>query len=222
VEFIQPHLELLLRHVLIVVFLGCFIEAAGVPFPSRLLLLIAATLAVDSRQVFGLVAASTVGSLIGDHVPYLAGALSGPRILAFYCRLTLGSADCVDKTVGYFRRYGAAAILLSRFSTSVRLFASALSGCGHIAYWKFITLDFMGTVTYTTVWVTVGYLVGDRVSETLGRHHGTRLLVLVVPLTLATLIAYRLWRRTRYGSAKPDVIVAESSCVDSPTKIAST
>jgi membrane-associated protein len=221
VEFIQPHLELLLRHVVTVVFLAFLVEAAGVPFPSRILLLIAATLATNSREVVGLVAASTVGSLIGDHIPYLAGALTGPRILALYCRLTLGSADCVNKTVGYFKRYGAAAILLSRFSASVRLFASALSGCGHIPYWKFVTLDFIGTVTYTTTWATVGYLIGDQVAEALGRHRSTRLLVLVAPLALATLVAYRLWRRSRYGSAKADVVVAESACVEGPTKIAS-
>ena len=218
-ESIEPYLELLLRHVEAVVFLAFLIEAAGVPFPSRILLLVAATFAMDWRHVVGLVAASSGGALIGDHIPYLAGALSGPRILAWYCRLTLGSADCVNKTVGYFRRYGPAAILLSRFSASVRLFASALSGCGHIAYWKFLGLDLAGTVTYTAAWVTIGYLVGDQVAEILGRHRGTRLLVFLAPLALATLIAYRLWRRTRHGAANAAVIVAESSCVNARTSV---
>jgi hypothetical protein len=59
------------------------------------------------------------------------------------------------------------AVLLSRFSASVRLFASALSGCGHITYWRFVTFDLAGTVVYTTVWVTVGYLVGERAAELL-------------------------------------------------------
>src|SRR5215470_2656123 len=148
VDFIDAHLAFLVRHLLTVVFGAFLIEAAGVPFPSRILLLIAATLAEDTRQLVGLVVASTVGSLIGDHVPYLAGALTGPRILAFYCRMTLGSTDCIEKTVGYFRRFGAAAVLLSRFSATVRLFASAMSGCGHIAYWKFLTFDLVGTLVY--------------------------------------------------------------------------
>jgi membrane protein DedA with SNARE-associated domain len=216
VDFIDAHLELLLRHLLAVVFATFLIEAAGVPFPSRILLLIAATLAVDTRTLVGLVAVSTVGSLIGDHIPYLAGALTGPRILAFYCRVTLGSANCIERTVGYFRRFGAAAVLLSRFSASVRLFAAALSGCGHIPYWKFIALDLVGTVLYTTLLVTLGHLVGERAAELLGRHRGARLLVLVGPLALATLLAYRLWRRRRYGAAMSDVVVAESSCVEGP------
>src|ERR1043166_3816478 len=144
--------------------------------------------------------------------------MTGPRILTFYCWITLGSAGCVEKPVGYFRRFGATAVLVSRFSASVRLFASALSGCGHISYWKFITFDLIGTVVYTTLWATVGYFVGDRAAELLGRYRGTRLLVLVGPLALASLIGYRLWRRRRYGRAQADVIVAESSCVQGPAK----
>jgi membrane protein DedA with SNARE-associated domain len=184
------------------------------------LLLIAAAVASDRQQVAALVLVGSAGSLIGDHVPYLAGALTGPRILAFYCWITLGSSGCVEKTVGYFRRFGAAAVLLSRFSASVRLFASALSGCGHISYWKFVTFDVAGTMVYTTVWATLGYLFGDRAAELLGRHRGARLLVLVGPAALATLIAYRLWRRRRYGAAKADVVVAESACVEGPAKAA--
>jgi membrane protein DedA with SNARE-associated domain len=218
VDFIQSHVDFLLRHLLSVVFVGYVIEAAGVPFPSRVLLLIAATFTVDARHLVGLVAVSTLGSLIGDHVPYLAGHLTGPRILTFYCRITLGSAQCVEKTVAYFRRFGAAAILLSRFSASVRLFASALSGCGHIAYWKFITFDLVGTVLYTTLWATVGYLVGERAADLLGRYRVARLFVLAGPVALASLIAYRLWRRKRYGAARADVVVAESACVEGPAK----
>jgi membrane protein DedA with SNARE-associated domain len=220
VDFIQSHLDFLVRHMLSVVFVAFLIEASGVPFPSRIVLLVAATLADGSRQLVGLVAAATIGSLLGDHVPYLAGALTGPRILAFYCRITLGSAGCVEKTVGYFKRFGAAAILMSRFSASVRLFASALSGCGHITYGKFITFDFVGTLLYTTTWVVVGYLVGERAAEFLSRHGGARLLLLLGPVALATLIGYRLWRRRRYGPVDPDVVVAESSCVQGPDRIA--
>jgi len=209
-ELVQPHLEFLLRHVLTVVFVAFLVEAAGVPFPSRIILLIAATVAADARQLSALIVLGTAGSVIGDHVPYLAGAWMGPRVLAFYCWITLGSTACVEKTAGYFRRFGAAAVLLSRFSASVRLFASALSGCGHISYWRFVTFDLAGTLAYIAVWTTVGYLVGQRAIDFLGRHRGARLLLLVGPVALATLLAYRLWRRRRYGAARADAVIAES------------
>ena len=215
-DWIEPHLDVLVDHLFTVVFAAFLVEAAGVPFPTRLLLLVAASLA-EPRQLVALVAVTTVGSLIGDHVPYAAGVLTGPRILAFYCRITLGSAQCVERTVGYFKRFGAGAILFSRFSHSIRLFASALSGCGHIPYWKFITFDCVGTVVYAALWVTVGSLIGGRAAAMLGRHGGARLFLLIGPFALVTLIAYRLWRRRRYGAANPDVVRTESSCVD-PTR----
>ena len=113
-------------------------------------------------------------------------------------------------------RDGAGAIMLSRFSHGVRLFASALSGCGHIPYWKFIAFDAAGTILYAALWVAVGHLVGERAAEFLGRHGATRLLLLIGPLALATLIGYRLWRRRRYGPARSDVLREQSSCVRGP------
>jgi membrane protein DedA with SNARE-associated domain len=217
-EFLESHLDFLLRHLLAVVFVGFLVEAAGVPFPSRLLLLVAATLASGPEQFVGLIAASTAGALIGDHVPYVAGMLTGPRILAFYCRITLGSEQCVEKTLGYFRRFGAAAILLSRFSHSVRLFASALSGCGHITYRRFIGYDIVGTLFYTALWVTIGYLVGEQAAALLGRHGGPRVLLIVAPVAFAALVGYRLWRRSRYGPARPEQLREQASCVNPQAK----
>ena len=218
-DFIQSHLDFLVRHLLAVVFVSFLVEAAGVPFPSRLVLLIAATFADQPWQLIGLVAAGTAGSLIGDHVPYVAGALTGPRILSFYCRITLGSSGCVDKAVGYFRRFGVVAILMSRFSHSVRLAASALSGCGHISYGKFITFDLIGTVLYLALWSTVGYFVGDSAADFLNRHGRARLVLLIGPVVLLAVIAYRLWRRRREGPP-PDAstLAAESACIEKIVK----
>lgn len=220
--WIEAHFDVLVNHLLLVVFAAFMFEAAGLPLPTRILLLVAATVA-ERRQLPGLVAATTVGSLIGDHVPYVAGALTGPRILTLYCRLTLGSEQCVEKTVAYFKRFGVGAIMLSRFSHSVRLFASALSGCGHISYWRFLLFDSIGTVLYAALWVAIGHLVGERAAELLGRHGATRLLLLLGPLALAALVGYRVWRRRRYGAAKDDVLRAEGpQCVLKPARAGDT
>jgi membrane protein DedA with SNARE-associated domain len=146
-------------------------------------------------------------------VPYFAGAMTGPRILVLYCRLTLGSEQCVDKTVRYFRRFGPAAILLSRFSTSVRLFAAALSGCGHIAYRRFLAYDAVGTVLYAVLLVLVGRVVGDSASDYVQRPGAMRLLLVVGPLAFAGLLGYRLYRRSRYGAAKGDAVKEGAACL---------
>lgn len=212
-DFVQANFDFLLEHLLPIVFFAFLIEGAGIPFPSRIVLLVAATMTTEPRALLGLVAVSAGGALLGDHVPYIAGALTGPRVLAFYCRVTLGSEHCVEKTVRYFTRFGPAAILLSRFSTSVRLFAAALSGCGHIAYSRFLILDVVGTVLYTALLVTLGRLVGDSAAEFFQRPGRLRLLLLAGPLALATLLAYRLYKRRRYGPAKSDSVRGGSACL---------
>jgi membrane protein DedA with SNARE-associated domain len=207
-EMLQPHLDFLAEHVYAVVFGAFLIEAAGVPFPSRIILLIAATLIVHVESLVPLVLASSAGALIGDHVPYLAGKLMGPRLLALYCRLSLGSERCVEQTVAYFVRFGSAAVMLSRFSASVRIFASALSGCGHISYGRFLVCDAIGTLVYGALWATVGYLIGARAAEILEQVGGVKVLLLVGPIALLSLLGYRLWRRRRHGPAQADALLA--------------
>ena len=201
-EFLQPHLDFLADHLHALVFGAFLIEAAGIPFPSRIVLIVASTLMERPDALAGLVALAAAGAVIGDHVPYAAGRVMGPRLLSIYCRLTLGSEQCVEKTVAYFVRFGAAAILLSRFSASVRIFASVLSGCGHISYWRFLGWDIAGSLAYATVWATAGYIIGDQAGELLKGLGAGRALLLLGPAGLACLLAYRLWRRSRYGAAR--------------------
>jgi len=88
----------------------------------------------------------------------------------------------------------------------VRLFASVLSGCGHITYTRFVLYDVAGTLIYAAVWVVVGRVVGEHAGDLLQRH-GVRLLPLVGPCALVCLLGYRLWRRRRYGVAQAEVLI---------------
>ncbi len=201
--FLDAHFAFVIRHLYALVFGAFLIEGAGIPLPSRILLIVAASLIDDMRGLGLLVATCLCGAILGDHVPFLGGRLAGTRILAVYCRVTLGSQQCVEKTVGYFVRFGAAAILLSRFSTSVRIFAAALSGCGHISYPRFVAYDLVGTVLYAVLWVTIGHVLGAPAADLLKRFRVLNLLVLLGPAALVALLGYRLWRRIRYGPAPP-------------------
>lgn len=151
-----------------------------------------------------LIVTCLTGAVLGDHLPFLGGRLAGMRILSLYCRVTLGSQNCIQNTVAYFVRFGPAAILLSRFSASIRIFAAALSGCGHVTYPRFLTYDLLGSAVYASFWVLVGYFVGAPAIELLKRYRMLTLLLLIVPLTLLGVLAYRVWRRARYGAALPD------------------
>ncbi|MGH7346703.1 MAG: DedA family protein, partial [Candidatus Rokuibacteriota bacterium] len=111
------------------------------------------------------------------------------------------SERCVEDTLRYFRRFGATAVVLGRYSTGVRLFAAILSGTGQITYQRFVLYDLAGSLAYATLWVVLGRVFSEEVElifEWLGRHRG---LFLIVPAAILAIVGYRLWRR-RHGTAR--------------------
>ena len=191
-------LDWLSEHRLPLVFVASVIDATGLPFPGRLVLVFAGAVAAGVGDLAITVLLGTIGFVIGDHVLFGAGAVGGRKVLALYCRLSLGSEDCVERTLGYFRRYGAAAVLLGRFSAGVRLFAAVLAGAGHLRYRSFLGFDLAGTVVYTALWIGLGHLFGMAL---LDRIEAVRLLVLAGPAAIVAVLVFRWLRRRRYGAA---------------------
>ena len=108
VLFLVPHLYL-------TVFVASAVDAVGIPFPGRILLVLAGAFASSRAELALAIVASALGSLLGDHVVYLAGARRGDTLLALYCRqraLFLIMPTAIAAIVGYRlwrrRRHGAA------------------------------------------------------------------------------------------------------------------
>jgi len=201
-EAAERFIAFLIPHLYLTVFIVSVIDATGLPFPGRIILVLAGAFVSTSREMTLAIVAGTLGLVIGDHVLYLAGARGGQSLLALYCRLTLGSDLCVENTLKYFRRFGPTAILLGRYSTGVRLFAAILSGSGHIAYHRFVLLDLAGSLIYTTVWMVLGHVFSEQVEALLAWLGRQRALFLIVPLGLAAVVGYRVWRRRHHGRAQ--------------------
>jgi membrane protein DedA with SNARE-associated domain len=199
---LQPYLDFLAARPFSVVFLSSFVEAAGLPFPSRVILVLTPAFLATEGDLVRLIVVATAGAVLGDHVPYFAGRLAGMRLLGFYCRVTLASDACIETTLRYFQRFGAAALLLSRFSASVRLFASACAGCANVTYARYVTFDAVGTLAYSSLFVLVGWFVGERAVVFLTTDRRRWIFLGAVALAFVTLIGYRLWRRSRYGRAR--------------------
>jgi membrane protein DedA with SNARE-associated domain len=199
---LQPYLDFLASRPFSVVFFASLIEAAGVPFPSRILLVLTPAFLATESDLVRLVLVAAAGALLGDHVPYIAGRLAGTRLLGLYCRLTLASDACVETALRYFQRFGPAALLFNRVSTSMRLFAAACAGCGRITYGRYVSFDAAGTLVYTSLFVLVGWFIGERAVVFLTTDRRRFVVLGLVALAAATLIGYRLWRRRRFGRAQ--------------------
>jgi membrane protein DedA with SNARE-associated domain len=192
-----------LLHALVVV--ATLIDATGLPFPGRLLLIAAGASTTDPLRAATLTAAGSLGALIGDHLWYLAGRLGGKRLLGAYCRLSMGSRRCLTRTRDHFKRYGPFTIVIGRFVAGVRLFAAPMAGTGAISYPQYLVWDVLGSVLWAGTFVVLGYVLGDRwraVVERLGVGRAVLIAGLLLLVGMAATIGWRFWRRRRHGPAR--------------------
>ncbi len=71
---LAPYLDWLVEHRFAAVFVASLIDATGLPFPGRIVLLVLGMLVNATGEFFLLVLASTAGSVLGDHVGSAASA----------------------------------------------------------------------------------------------------------------------------------------------------
>lgn len=145
---------------------------------------------------------AAAGAVAGDHVLYLLGTFGGDRVLALYCRLSLGSAQCIRNAQDYFERFGGVTIIIGRFVMGVRIFAAALAGAGGIPYFRFFLFDALGGLVWAGLFVVLGHLLGYQAARILERFGPVALVIgLLVLLAPLGVTAVRLWRRRRHSAA---------------------
>lgn len=191
------------RHGYAILFLGIALENAGLPLPGEVFLLAAGFLASTGPfELPFVIALGAAGAVAGDSVSYLLGRLGGERLPQLYCKVMLGSANCVRKTHEYFARRGGLTVALARFVVGVRAFAAPMAGATKMAYPRFLAYDALGALLWATLMAALGYLFGsrwDRLQGDYRRYYGFVLLtVLLIGLGY---ILMKFLRRRRYGPA---------------------
>lgn len=186
-----------------ILFLGIALENAGLPLPGELFLLAAGFLASTGPFELPLVIAlGAAGAVAGDSLSDLLGRLGGERLPQFYCKMMLGSADCVRKTHEYFARRGGLTVTFARFVVGVRAFAAPMAGAAKMAYPRFLAYDALGALLWAALMAALGYLFGsrwDRLHADYRRYYG--FVLLTVLLVALGYILMKSLRRRRYGPA---------------------
>jgi undecaprenyl-diphosphatase len=184
-----------------VVFVGTLVDASGLPFPGRLLLVGAGALAGDGRRsLVGIIALSALAAMAMDHVWYLAGRCGRTKVLGVYRRLAGASVE--KEAADYFKRYGAATIVLGRFFTSVRALAWPVASTHGIGYPKFLIVDFLAAAAWASLWVLLGWVVGER-WRAVAERTGVWLVVAGVAAAVAVVAPLVMRLRRRRARRRP-------------------
>jgi membrane protein DedA with SNARE-associated domain len=156
------------EHLYAVVFLGAVVDAIGLPFPGRLMLIAAGSFSHPESRVasdagasaWAVIALATVGTVAGDHVWYLAGRLKGRRLFELYCRLFRLSDAWIGAADRFLRRFGGVAIVLARFAATLRVVVAPLAVSRGMSYGRFMAFDLVGAVLWVSGFVWLGRAAG--------------------------------------------------------------
>jgi len=193
-----------IRYGYAILILGIALENVGLPLPGEVFLFAAGLLAsTGSFKLFVVIALGTAGAVVGDSLGYLLGRLGGDRLPRLYCRMTLGSAQCIQKAHEYFtRRGGGLTIVFARFVVGIRAFAAPMAGATGMAYPHFLVYDALGALLWATLTATAGYFFGSHWERLLVGYRWSYGFILVGVLLVALgYVLVKSLRRRRYGSA---------------------
>src|SRR4051794_25552472 len=152
-------IDFIVRHGTVVVFAAVLGEQLGLPVPAVIVLL-AAGAAIGTGQVSPApaLAAAVIAALIGDLVWYELGARQGRSVLGALCRLSLEPDTCIRKTEDIYDRYGMAAVVFAKFVPGLSTVAPPLAGVVGISRSRFLLLDLIGAVAWTSAYVVAGWV----------------------------------------------------------------
>lgn len=194
-------IQFLQNHGYLTIFFGLLLEYLGLPIPGELILIFFGAFVYWGKLNFWIVLATGLAAvLLGDHFWFFAGKRGGKKWLHLFCRVTLGSAQCMSRTEHFFRHYGPASLLFAKFVPGFRTFAMPMAGMTGVTYRRFLLFDTFGS----SLWLVVATAAGMVMATQLGvaaahiRLFSGTLSLLFASIALIVLI-HRVNKRLKYG-----------------------
>ncbi len=143
------------------IFCGILLENMGIPIPGETVTLVGGFLAgSDELDVWYVLAAATVGAIIGDSGGYLLGYYGGWPLLLRIGKLLRVSEERLVTVRDRFSKNAGKAVLFGRFVALLRVFAGPLAGITRMPYPKFLLCNAIGAATWASVMVSLTYFLG--------------------------------------------------------------
>ncbi len=180
-------------------FAGLLFGILGLPIPDETLLVFCGYLIYRGRLDFTTTfLAGFAGSLCGITLSFYLGRSLGRAVVhryGKYIRLTPAHLERVDR---WFERIGAWSLSIGYFIPGIRHFTALVAGMGHMRYFTFALFAYSGAAVWVALFLTLGYVFGDRWENTSALVHRYTLIATAVgAVVLAIVWLYR--RRLRRG-----------------------
>ncbi len=168
----------------------------------------------DKLNLFGIVLAGTLGSVLGAVVIYYIGVWADEpvirRFLRRYGRYVMVSEDDLNRVLGLFERYGNAIVFFGRLIPIIRSLISLPAGMNRMPLPRFLVFTTLGSGIWTTFLAVAGLILGENWEDIIGyvdQYQKATLVVLV--LVAAGFIVMRV-REIRSRRASSVTTTAQS------------
>jgi len=189
----------LIQHGYTVLFIWVLAETIGLPIPvAPLLITVGALAGVGQMNLFLCIGLGVCAALLSDIFWYALGRLRGSKVLSLLCRISLEPDSCVRRTENMFARYGARALLVTKFVPGLSAVSTPLAGTINMRPSRFLIFDILGIIAWIGSYVLCGYIFSKELDRALdyAAGMGKTLSVLVVGgLVLYVLRKFVLRRR---------------------------
>jgi len=181
--------------------------AVGFFLPGDSLLVVSGLFAAAEKlNVWLVMIAFFLGSVIGDNTGYWTGRYMGKTL--FNCESSrIFKPSRVQKAHAFFEKYGVKTVILARFVPIVRTFAPLVVGAAEMPYSRYLPFSIIGGLLWITSMVLAGYFLGGVIERALNiklEDHIEKVVIVVVALSLLPpLIEFLRHRRSIRREATP-------------------
>jgi len=187
--------DLFARYGYAAVFVGVFLENAGLPVPGETALLAGAALSHYGRLALPwVIVTAMTAAILGDNLGFLLGRRFGRGFLERHGRRVGLTAPRLAMFDRFFQRHGARTIFIARFVTGLRVFGAVLAGASDLPWPTFLFWNATGAVAWSITFGVVGYALG-RSWDTLERWIGRSGLIAFAIVAAAAVVAVLRARR---------------------------
>jgi membrane protein DedA with SNARE-associated domain len=180
--------ELFARYGYWAVFVGVFLENAGLPVPGETALLAGAALSRSGTLFLPLVIATAIGgAILGDNVGFWIGRRGGRALVERFGAKAGVTPARLAQFDRFFDRHGAKTVFIARFVTGLRVVGAVLAGASDLSWGRFLVYNSTGAIAWATTFGLVGYMLAYS-WETLERWIGRTGFALLALIVIAGLV----------------------------------
>lgn len=133
-----------------------------------------------------------IAAVLGNMVNYTIGRFFGEQLFRDP-NSRIFRADYLVRAELFFARYGAKAIVMTRFVPIIRTFVPFAAGMSHMHYSRFMTYNILGGLLWIGIFIYAGYFFGNM---PIVRENFSTLILAIIVLSLLPIVL-EWWRARR-------------------------